>query len=549
MDTNNKAPSFLSNVLTVIFAQVVVKLLGFAYRIINTATPGFAAGGNSIYSVGFNIYTALLAISSIGIPNAISKLVAERCALDDFKGAMRIFKVALVIFFLLGSFLSLAMYLSAEAISAFMRVNAVYTIKVLSPAVMLVSVSSVIRGFFAGQQNMKATNTSQVLEQFLKSLSSILIVYSMSVVFNIRRPEFLAAGATLATTLSTALSLFYLFIFYKANKKDIKEKVAAAPSIQLKGKTSSIVKTILAVSIPFSLAAVAAAINRLIDSFTVVRCLMTSMKDISADPKFLAKSANSLNGLLSTVDPLINLPLALTIAFSTVLVPTVTAAFTKKDYKTAEEKISLSLLLSIIISLPCIAGYMALSTPVMHTLFPSVIKEIGAISEIQANGPLLFSIVSFSIFFSAMYQTMSGSLQGMGKIYIPATSVFIGGIVKLILNLILISNPKIHIYGAGVSAVACQATAFFISFCVLKKNLPMKLSFTKYVLKPFLAAAVMGGGVLGISTFLIPKLGNLLTLFISIGCGVIIYGAMVIALKIFSREELSALPIIGKKFK
>ena len=98
MVKNKKTPSFLMNVIMIVFAQIAVKLLGFVYRMVITNIDGFGDMGNGYYNFGFQIYTLLLAISSIGIPNAISKLVSERCALDDFKGAMRIFRVALVLF-------------------------------------------------------------------------------------------------------------------------------------------------------------------------------------------------------------------------------------------------------------------------------------------------------------------------------------------------------------------------------------------------------------------------------------------------------------------
>ena len=164
MVKQKKAPSFLMNVLTIIFAQIAVKLLGFVYRMVITNIDGFGDMGNGYYNFGYQIYTLLLAISSIGIPNAISKLVSERCALDDFKGAMRIFRVALVLFLCVGGFFAILMFFGAQFIATTIldAPLAVHTIRVLSPALVFVSVSSVIRGFFAGQQNMKATNTSQV---------------------------------------------------------------------------------------------------------------------------------------------------------------------------------------------------------------------------------------------------------------------------------------------------------------------------------------------------------------------------------------------------
>ncbi len=540
MEKKNKAPSFLMNVISIIFAQVAVKLLGVVYRIVITNAKGFEDAGNGYYNYGYQIYTLLLALSSIGIPNAISKLVSERCALDDFRGAMRIFKIALVLFSVIGLVFSAVMFLGAQFIATtiFASPATVHTIRVLSPAIFFVSVSSVIRGFFAGQQNMKATNTSQVLEQFLKCLSTILIVLAMVGSQKGYGAEYLAAGATLATTISTALSLGYLFIFYAANKKRLKERSKSAPALKLTGNAPKIAKTILMVSIPISLGAIVASLNRVIDLATVSRCLNVAFLNKFPNELLRTKKVMESQGMLAKCDVLINLPLALNTAFSTVLVPTVAGALAVNDYKTARDKISFSLLVSMIVALPCTLGYMALSGPILRTIYPNA-----------SEGALLFTLLAPTVFFSALSQTIYGSLQGMGKIYVPALCVLSGGILKVILNLILVPIPKINIYGAAISGIACQGIAFFIAFIALQRNLHIKLSFTKYFLKPLLAAIIMGGCALGVHTLLTGFAGNIIATIGAVGTGCIVYLALVLVFRIFTREELSALPFIGKKFK
>ncbi len=535
MVKEKKAPSFLMNVITIIFAQITVKLLGFVYRMVITNIDGFGDMGNGYYNFGYQIYTLLLAISSIGIPNAISKLVSERCALDDFRGAMRIFRVALVLFLCVGGIFSVFMFFGAEFIATTIldAPLAKYTIKVLSPALIFVSVSSVIRGFFAGQQNMKATNTSQVLEQFLKSLSTILIVLAMAGA----KPEYMAAGATLATTLSTLLSCIYLFIFYGVNKKDIKGKIKTAPEVKIRGNFGKIAKMILAVSIPISLGAIVASLNRVVDIVTVVRGVKIALADKFPDIVTLGDEAVRLSGILSKTDVLVNLPLAINTAFSTVLVPTVAGALAVRNFDTAREKISFSLLISVIIALPCSVGYMVLAEPILELIYPNA-----------SDGALIFTLVAPTVFFSAMSQTIYGALQGMGKIYVPALSVLLGGVVKVICNLILIPIPEINIYGAPIGSILCQAIAFFISFSVLKKNLHVKLSPTKYFIKPFVSAIGMALAVLGIYALLSP-FGNTLATLLSIVLGGAAYFVLIALLGVFSREELSQIPFVKKLVK
>ena len=76
-----KKETFMQGVMTLIFSQVLIKLLGLIYTLYLTNRPGFGDKGNGIVAAGYQIYAMLLTISSIGVPNAISKLVSERVAL------------------------------------------------------------------------------------------------------------------------------------------------------------------------------------------------------------------------------------------------------------------------------------------------------------------------------------------------------------------------------------------------------------------------------------------------------------------------------------
>ena len=525
---NERKQTFMRNVLTVVFSQVAIKLLGFLYRVVITNIDGFQDVGNGYYNYGYQVYTLLLAISSVGIPNAIAKLVSEKCVKNDFGGAYRIFRCALVLFSIIGGSLSALLFIFAPGIATYICgvPKVVHTLRVLAPAIFFVSVSSVVRGFFQGMQNMKATSSSQVIEQFIKSTSTILIVLAIVGA----EPEYMAAGATAATTLSTALSLLYLFWFYKANRKDIKERLAASPAT-LKQPFLKIAKGILFVSIPISLGAIISSLNRVLDLLTVVSGLKTALAASFPDAEALSEEAMRLSGMLSKSDVIINLPLALNIAFSTVLVPTVAGALAIGDRKTASEKVSFSLLVSIIIALPASLGCMILSNGIFRLIYPAA-----------SDGGLLFAMSASTIFFSAITQTNSGSLQGMGKIFVPAIGLLLGGAAKLCANLILIPIPSVNIYGAPIGSILCQAIACAVTFFVMKKNLDIKLDFNKYLLKPAIATAAMS-----LTAFLISHFAGSTLLAIAAAC--VVYALFVFILRIFSDEELASLPFGTKLIK
>lgn len=527
-----KTQTFMASVMMVMFSQVVIKLLGFMYRIVITNIDGFGDAGNGYYNYGYQIYTLLLSISSVGIPNAIAKLVSEKCATDDFKSAYRIFRYALILFAIIGAVLSACLFVFAPFIADVIcdTPKIVYTLRVLSPAIFFVSVSSVIRGFFQGMHNMKATSTSQVIEQFIKCFSTILIVISISGA----APEYMAAGATVATTLSTFLSLLYLVGFYRANKKDIKEKLSDSKPV-IKETFLKIAKGILYVSIPISLGSIISSLNRVVDLLTVVRGLKIALSGVVEN---VNDEAIRLSGMLSKGDVIINLPLALNIAFSTVLVPTVAGAIAKGDRKTACDKVSFSLLVSIIIALPATVGCIVLSDKIFTLIYPNA-----------SEGSALFAISAITICFSAITQTNSGSLQGLGKVFVPAIALLVGGVLKLIINLVLIPVPGINIYGAPIGSVICQATGCIITFVVVKRNLNFKLSSVKYIIKPAIAAAVMGVVAYGVSS-LASVVGNTLSTILAIFVAVAVYFVMVfVVLRIFDDEELKQLPMGRKLIK
>ena len=164
---------------------------------------------------GYQIYALLLTISSIGVPNAISKLVSSRVAIGDNKGAYRIFKVAIAIFGLLGFLGSSIMFFGADYIAnVYLQIpEAKLTILALSPSVFLVSIESVLKGYFNGRENLSVTANSQSLEQIFKTIFTVLIVEQIATISS-SNTILMAAGATLATTLATLSSLGYLYKYF-----------------------------------------------------------------------------------------------------------------------------------------------------------------------------------------------------------------------------------------------------------------------------------------------------------------------------------------------
>lgn len=209
-----KKESFMQGVFAMMFSQVLIKLLGLVYKMYLTNREGFGDEGNAIYSSGFYIYSLLLTLSSVGVPNAISKLVSERIAVGDNKGANRIFKIAFFIFGILGFIGTLILFLGAHYISnVILKIpEAEMTLVALSPSIFFVALICVIRGYFNGNGTLKVTANSQTLEQIFKTVFTIILVELVVIALGINT-IIMAAGANLATTVAT-IRKFYLLIYF-----------------------------------------------------------------------------------------------------------------------------------------------------------------------------------------------------------------------------------------------------------------------------------------------------------------------------------------------
>ncbi len=543
----------MNNVAIILFAQFAVKLLGMVYRVVITNVSGFGDSGNGYYSAGFNIYTLLLALSSVGIPNAISKMTAERIAIGDRSGAHRIFKTALALFSFVGIICTLLMFFGARSIAYHVidMPGAEYVLMALSPSILFVCVSSVIRGYFNGMKNMKATSRSQILEQIFKCIFTVGIVVAMATLMiapqtpegEEHKAQMLAAGANLATSIATVLSFLYLVVFYMRRKNAIIVQMNDDCAKTIEGSFLAVCKSILVISIPISLGSVISAINRIVDTATITRGIKAGFSAmipahgsvaavVNPSAAQLAKEAARLAGQLSKSDTLLNLPIALNIAFATVLVPSISGALAVGDKREASEKVSFSLLISILIILPCAFGYIALAKPIYMLLYSGA-----------PEGFELLQLSSVALIFIALNQTISGSLQGCGKVFAPATGLFIGCVVKFILNVVLIRIPAINIFGAPISSIACQVISFSYGFWVLRRSIPVRGEMTKYIVKPLAAAGAMAVCAAVLYKLLYALLHiNIIALLVSIAAAAALYAVLLLAMRVLTRGEIEQMP-------
>ena len=413
----------------------VSKVLGAIYRVpLTNLLGGYGLG---LYQIVFPVYSLLLDFSGASVPSALSSLIAkcdnnESCAKAYLKSALKL----LLIVGLIGS---LVMLVFSKAISLLQgNLDAQKAYLYLAPAVFLVAVISAFRGYFQGLMNMKPTAISQVIEQGVKVVFGIIFVRACL-------PDIpkAVAGATFAITLSEFCALIYLVLVYNKTKNtapfDYSKRIENNAVL-----TKKIVKT----AIPVTLVGMIIPFTHFIDSFLIVNLLNDYRQD-----------ATALYGILSGAClTVINLPVSLCYGVAMVAIPSVSSSKTQEERLTSAKK---SINFTLLFSLPCAVFCLFFSPFIINLLF----KGLSASEKLTAIS--LLRLLSPCVVLSAVVQTQNAVLIGQDKSYKPVLSLAVGAVFKILINLSLLKNPKINIYGSAIALIACYFVTGLINLIMI----------------------------------------------------------------------------------
>jgi stage V sporulation protein B len=515
--------SFIKGALILTAAGFLVKLLGALYRI--PLALMIKDEGMGLYQMAYPIYVTLLSISTAGLPTAISKMVAEDIALNNYKNAYRIFRVSLIVLASVGLFLTLVLLASAEMLSTKVLGNpkAFYPIMSIAPAIFFVSIMSSFRGFFQGMQDMTPSAVSQVVEQ----LGRVIAVFILATMLLPKGVEFAAAGAAFGPVVGAVAGLLVLLVVYMRRKNEIMQNVRLDTGEGLE-RHFRIIYRLFAFAIPITLGGLIIPIMNLADAAIVTRRLQYA--------GFSVTRATELFGQLTGMAaPLINLPAIVTISLSASLVPAISEAMALKNEKLIAARAATGVRISIIFGLPAAVGMFVLAKPITLLLYKNP----------DAGIPL--AVLSWSVVFLSLNQTTTGILQGVGKTLIPVYNLLLGALVKIIINFVLTGIPEINIKGAALGTVAGYMVSSLLNFVSVMRWTGISSDFSYMIVKPLLASVLMGA-VAGFAHLKLVAAGissNMATLS-AIALGAVVYAAVMLIIGGVKKDDLELIPG-GKK--
>lgn len=503
-----KRQSLIRGTLILGAAGVLAKFIGIFFRIPLTILVGDE--GLGYYQMAYPMYMFYIALSS-GIPLAMSKMISEKRAKRDDRGAIRVFKEALLLMLLLGIGTSLFMIFYSKNLIRIFKwdLKAHYSLVALGIAPIFISIMGVFRGFFQGLQNMTPTAISQILEQ----IGRVVIGIGLAVLLLPKGVEYAAGGATLGAAAGGILGTMFLFSKYIKVRKEFKVKKV--------GYDPKVMNILLKLAIPISLGGAVGTIMNLIDSIIVPQKLLQG--------GYSLKSATVLYGQLTgKAAVLANVPLTVSVALCASLVPIISEAYSSRKIEQLEYNIANAFKLSFVIALPSMCGLYILSKPIMVLIFRG-----------QAGGYDILKYASLTIPFIILTQSTTVILQATTSKVMPIINLLIGCLVKVILASILIPRPEINIYGAVISTMAAYFVAFNLNVFLIGRKLNIKVNFYETLVKPAYAAILMSFMVV----FAYTKLYNL-TMSNSSACvfavfaGIIVYGMFILIFRVFSYENM-----------
>ncbi|MDR2156900.1 MAG: polysaccharide biosynthesis protein [Clostridiales Family XIII bacterium] len=520
--------SFMYGALILSAAGIVSKILGALFRIPLGNLIG--AEGMGYYQAVYPVYTLLLTVSIAGFPVAVSRMVSERVAFKDYYGAHRVFHVSVAVMTVLGAALFVILYAGADDIVGYVATlgEAVYAMKAIAPALFFVTVMSAYMGYFQGMRNMKPSAAVQVVEQLFRVIVGLLLAF----LFVGAGREYAAAGAMFGATAGAAAGfILILFIYFAAVRQEAFKARIAESRRAFRGKrqpVSHILRLLFTISVPITIGSAIMPIMSNIDLAIVANRL----SDTGWGPEEVRAMYGQLTGMAS---PLINLPQVVTQAIAISLVPTVTAAFQKKDMPFLRHNTVLSVRATVLLGLPCSFGLMTLSEPIMRLLYPAQPQDA------VAAAPSLFILASGIVFFMSI-QTLTGVLQGVERQVTPVLNLFAGAVCKAVVTYVLTGMPAVNIKGAALGTVCAYVVATVLNLRAVRKRTGTVFDWKKTVLRPLLSAFVMSGVAFAVFHLLRTVAGNAPSTLGAIVAGGIAYVVMIFVTHSVTEEELALFP-------
>ena len=520
MSETGKKQNFLQGAALLAMATAIVKVIGALYKIPLNAIIG--EQGFGYFNTAYEIYNVLLMISTAGLPVAMSRMISQASSLGHYNQVRRIYATARGIFLALGIIGTLLMTVFCRQLAAFQnQPDAWAAIGCLGPCVLLICVMSTFRGFFQGQSNMLPTSISQVLEAVVKLI--VGMVAALVIIKMTNSIPLAAGGAILGVTASCIVSSVYLFGCFRKSYKFLPKTEETVDSYK------ATAKGLLIIAIPITLGSAGLQLLTMLETKIYMGQLLSH--------GWSQDEADTMRGIYGMTQTIFNMPCAFITPITISIIPAITAQLTTGDRTAAKATEESAARITGLISMPCAFGLALLAEPVTALLG-------GYTGDNLALATKLMAVLGASIAFNAVVLMTTAIMQAHGHVNRPVINMLIGGVLKLAAVYILTGNKSVGIVGTPIGTLSCYVCIAALNIFSIRKLVENPPALVKNLLRPFLAALVMG--IFVFAAFMGLKYVGITSRLIlcgaPIGVGVLAYAVAAVKIKVITRSDCLLLP-------
>ncbi len=457
-------------------ASILSRVIGLLYRSPLTAIIGDE--GNGYYGTAINIYTIVLMVSSFGVPSAISKQMAQKMAVGDYRNAQKVFHCSMVYALAVGIAGSLLLYFGAGVL---VPPNSVPVLQVFAPTVFLFGILGVLRGYFQANQSMLQTSVSQILEQIANAVVSIGAAFLLmrSVAGAGATPEAIrgAMGSALGTGSGVLVALIFMTYVYFKHRGMFMERIKGDTEHK-EAPFGPLMKETILVITPFIL-------SSFILNLTTSVNQTIFMKVMIGRRQWEEVMTTTLYGLFSNKAVVItNIPISIATAVAAAILPNISTSFARGNIKETRKRSVNAIRMTLIIAVPCAVGLMVLAKPVTMLLFPQW--------DTLDTASLLLAELAVTVIFYSVGTIMNAVLQSIGRIHMPLVSAGIALAIQTVVLFVLILATDLCVHALVICSVLYSVLIFLIDSRFICKYLRMHLRVFRVYGRPVAAAIVMG---------------------------------------------------------
>lgn len=529
----SKGRGFLVQGTILAAAGIITKVIGAIYRIPMLNIMGLE--GQGYYDIAFQVYSIALLISSYSLPLAVSKLVSARMAKGQKRNAFRVFKAAMIFAVAVGTVIMIVVFIGSDVIADHVMGAKLssYALRVLAPGLLIVAIMGVLRGYFQGIGTMIPTAISQVLEQILNAVVSILgaamlMEYGKGIAEKknneLLSSAYSAAGGTLGTVAGALIGLVFLVLCYAAYKNILKRQLRSDKS-KRQDEYQMLFKLLLITIAPVILSTAIYNASNVIDSAMFNKIMGAQGKTEQWCARMIGK--------LGEYYTLFNVPLAVANALGASMMPGLVRAVESRERRLIHNRIYMAVRYTMLIAIPSAVGFFVVGKPILDFLWPNV--------ENSVQGRMLM-IGAVSLVFYSLSTITNAVLQGLNRMMKPVKNATVALVLHIVSLFIMLVVFKWGIYSIIVSKIV-----FSLCMCIMNSHdIREAVGYVQerqrtYVI-PAIAAAIMGGVAfvlnLVLDIFMPGRLATLIVLIVA----VIVYGVCLLKFGGLSEDELLSMP-------